>query len=99
MKNPDYPDTLYVSELVAPNTVNTMPGKTMDAFADHGWVNTSSIIGLGDASREVFDKIAALGIDFTDVFEVLESEGVSKFEDAWNELLIATAEQLRAAKG
>ena len=99
VKNPDYPDTLYVSELVAPNTVNTMPGKTMDAFADHGWVNTSSIIGLGDASREVFDKIAALGIDFTDVFEVLESEGVSKFEDAWNELLIATAEQLRAAKG
>ncbi|GAB03528.1 transaldolase [Gordonia amarae] len=99
VKNPDYPDTLYVSELVAPNTVNTMPGKTMDAFADHGWVNTSSIIGLGGASQEVFDKIAALGVDFTDVFEVLESEGVSKFEDAWNELLTATAEQLTAAKG
>ena len=82
-----------------PNTVNTMPGKTMDAFADHGWVNTSSITGLGDASQEIFDKIAALGIDFTDVFEVLESEGVSKFEDAWNELLDATAEQLAAAKG
>lgn len=99
VKNPDYPDTLYVSELVAPNTVNTMPGKTMDAFADHGWVNTSSIIGLGDASQEVFDKITALGIDFADVFEVLESEGVSKFEDAWTELLTATAEQLSAAKG
>ena len=54
---------------------------------------------LGDASQEIFDKIAALGIDFTDVFEVLESEGVSKFEDAWNELLDATAEQLAAAKG
>ncbi|MYR05692.1 transaldolase [Gordonia sp. SID5947] len=99
VKNPDYPDTLYVSELVAPNTVNTMPGKTMDAFADHGWVNTGSIIGLAQESQEVFDKIAALGVDVADVFSVLEDEGVSKFEDAWNELLTATAEQLAAAKG
>ncbi|MEE4022990.1 transaldolase [Gordonia sp. PKS22-38] len=99
VKNPDYPDTLYVSELVAPNTVNTMPGKTMDAFADHGWVNTGSIVGLAPESQEVFDKIAALGIDFVDVFKVLEDEGVQKFEDAWIELLDATAEQLSAAKG
>ncbi len=99
VKNPDYPDTLYVSELVAPNTVNTMPGKTLDAFADHGWVNTGSIVGLGQESQAVFDAIAALGVDFADVFEVLESEGVSKFEDAWNDLLTATAEQLVAAKG
>ncbi len=97
VKNPDYPDTLYVSELVAPNTVNTMPGKTMDAFADHGWVNTGSIIGLAQESQEVFDKIAALGVDTVDVFKVLEDEGVSKFEDAWNDLLNATAEQLSAA--
>ncbi|MDV6310696.1 transaldolase [Gordonia amicalis] len=97
VKNPDYPDTLYVSELVAPNTVNTMPGKTMDAFADHGWVNTGSIIGLAQESQEVFDKIAALGVDTVDVFKVLEQEGVSKFEDAWNDLLNATAEQLSAA--
>ncbi|GAA3715103.1 transaldolase [Gordonia hankookensis] len=99
VKNPDYPDTLYVSELVAPNTVNTMPGKTMDAFADHGWVNTGSIIGLAQESQEVFDKLAALGVDVADVFAVLEDEGVGKFEDAWNELLTATAEQLAAAKG
>ncbi|MGV9671026.1 MULTISPECIES: transaldolase [unclassified Gordonia (in: high G+C Gram-positive bacteria)] len=97
-KNADYPDTLYVSELVAPNTVNTMPGKTMDAFADHGWVNTDSIIGTAAASQETFDAIAALGIDLVDVFAVLEDEGVSKFEDAWNELLDATSEQLSAAK-
>ncbi|MDV7172316.1 transaldolase [Gordonia amicalis] len=97
VKNPDYPDTLYVSELVAPNTVNTMPGKTMDAFADHGWVNTGSIIGLAQESQDVFDKIAALGVDTVDVFKVLEEEGVSKFEDAWNDLLNATAEQLSAA--
>ncbi|MFT4126369.1 MAG: transaldolase [Gordonia sp. (in: high G+C Gram-positive bacteria)] len=98
-KNPDYPDTLYVSELVAPNTVNTMPGKTMDAFADHGWVNTDSIVGLGAASQEVFDAVAAAGVDVDDVFTVLEDEGVSKFADAWNELLTATAEQLATAKG
>ncbi|AFA73314.1 transaldolase Tal [Gordonia polyisoprenivorans VH2] len=97
-KNADYPDTLYVSELVAPNTVNTMPGKTMEAFADHGWVNTDSIIGTSAASQQVFDKIAGLGVDLDDVFVVLEDEGVSKFEEAWNELLAATAEQLDAAK-
>ncbi|MCF3937426.1 transaldolase [Gordonia sp. Z-3] len=99
VKNPDYPDTLYVSELVAPNTVNTMPGKTMDAFADHGWVNTGSIVGLANESQEVFDSLAAVGIDVADVFKVLEDEGVEKFEVSWNELLDATAEQLTAAKG
>lgn len=99
VKNPDYPDTLYVSELVAPNTVNTMPGKTMDAFADHGWVNTGSIVGLANESQEVFDNLAAVGIDVADVFKVLEDEGVEKFEVSWNELLDATAEQLTAAKG
>ncbi len=97
-KNAAYPDTLYVSELVAPNTVNTMPGKTMDAFADHGWVDTGSIVGKAAESQEVFDQIAALGVDIADVFKVLEDEGVEKFEQAWNELLEATGEQLDAAK-
>jgi transaldolase len=94
VKDPAYPDTLYVGELVAPGTVNTMPEKTMDAFADHGEVNTSSIIGQGPASQEVFDKLSAIGIDLTDVFLVLENEGVEKFEASWKELLDATAEQL-----
>lgn len=98
VKNPDYPDTLYVSELVAPNTVNTMPGKTMLAFADHGWVNGESIIGQAKASQEVFDALANVGVDLADVFELLEREGVQKFEDAWNELLTATAEQLQSAR-
>ncbi len=97
-KNPDYADTLYVSELVAPNTVNTMPGKTMDAFADHGWVDTKSILGRAKESREVFDAISAVGVDFSDVFKVLEDEGVTKFVDAWTGLLGATEEQLSAAK-
>ncbi len=97
-KNPDYADTLYVSELVAPNTVNTMPRKTMDAFADHGWVDTKSIVGRAKESREVFDAISAVGVDFSDVFKVLEDEGVTKFVDAWTDLLGATEEQLSAAK-
>lgn len=94
VKDPAYPDTLYVGELVAPGTVNTMPEKTMDAFADHGEVNSESIIGQGPASQEVFDKLSAIGIDLTDVFLVLENEGVEKFEASWKELLDATAEQL-----
>lgn len=94
VKDPAYPDTLYVGELVAPGTVNTMPEKTMDAFADHGEVNPESIIGQGPASQEVFDKLSAIGIDLTDVFLVLENEGVEKFEASWKELLDATAEQL-----
>jgi transaldolase len=96
VKDPAYPDTLYVGELVAPNTVNTMPEKTMDAFADHGVVNTQSIIGQGPASQQVFDAVAAAGVDLVDVFAVLESEGVEKFEASWKELLDATAEQLAA---
>lgn len=98
VKNPDYPDTMYVSELVAPNTVNTVPVKTLDAFADHGWVDTGSIVGRAAESQQVFDDIAAQGVDLDDVFAVLEDEGVSKFEVAWNELIDATAEQLDAAK-
>lgn len=96
VKNPDYPDTLYVTELVAPNTVNTMPEKTLDAFADHGEVIGDAVSGTAAASQEIFDKLTAVGIDLTDVFKILEHEGVDKFEVAWNELLDATAEQLRS---
>jgi transaldolase len=97
VKNPNYPDTLYVTQLAAPNTVNTMPEKTLDAFADHGVVAGDTVSGTEAASQEVFDELTAVGIDLTDVFVVLENEGVDKFEVSWNELLEATAEQLRAA--
>ncbi|MGA9873071.1 MAG: transaldolase [Rhodococcus sp. (in: high G+C Gram-positive bacteria)] len=97
VKDPTLPDTLYVSELVAPNTVNTMPEKTMDAFADHGSVSGDTISGLGAQSQEIFDKLTEIGIDITDVFLVLENEGVQKFEASWGELLEATEEQLRQA--
>ncbi|MGD9621344.1 MAG: transaldolase [Mycolicibacterium sp.] len=99
VKNPDYSDTLYVTELVAPNTVNTMPEKTMDAVADHGVVTGDTVTGRGAESQEVFDQLSAVGIDLADVFKVLEEEGVEKFEKSWQELLDATQVQLDSAKG
>ena len=63
VKNPDYSDTLYVTELVAPNTVNTMPEKTIDAVADHGVITGDTVTGTAGAAQEVFDKLAAVGID------------------------------------
>ena len=98
VKNPDYSDTLYVTELVAPNTVNTMPEKTIDAVADHGVITGDTVTGTGGAAQEMFDKLAAVGIDLPDVFMVLENEGVEKFEKSWQELLEATQGQLDAAK-
>lgn len=97
VKSDAYPDTMYVTELVSPNTVNTMPEKTMDAVADHGEIVGDTVSGKGPESQEIFDRISALGIDITDVFLTLENEGVQKFEAAWNELLEATQEQLRQA--
>ncbi|KKF03108.1 transaldolase [Mycolicibacterium obuense] len=98
VKNPDYSDTLYVTELVAPNTVNTMPEKTMDAVADHGVVTGDTVTGKGAESQEIFDRLSALGIDLTDVFIALEEEGVEKFEKSWQELLEATQGQLDEKK-
>jgi transaldolase len=98
VKNPDYSDTLYVTELVAPNTVNTMPEKTLEAVADHGEVKGDTVKGTADAAQGVFDKLEAIGIDLVDVFKVLEDEGVDKFEKSWNELLKATQAQLDEKK-
>jgi transaldolase len=97
VKNPDYPDTLYITELVAPNTVNTMPEKTIEAVADHGDVRGDTITGTAPAAQELFDKLAAVGVDLPDAFTVLENEGVEKFETSWNELLQETQVQLDAA--
>jgi transaldolase len=94
VKNPDYSDTLYVTELVAANTVNTMPEKTLDAVADHGVVTGDTITGTADAAQGVFDKVSAIGVDLTEVFQVLEDEGVTKFIESWTELLDETQKQL-----
>jgi transaldolase len=98
VKNPDYSDTLYVTELVAPDTVNTMPEKTLDAVADHGRVHGDTIEGTAAESQAVFDNLAAVGVDLTDVFRHLEEDGVQKFEKSWEELLEATQAQLDAQK-
>ncbi|WP_209373111.1 transaldolase [Brevibacterium renqingii] len=86
VKNPDYADTMYVSELVAPNTVNTMPEPTLQAFADHGEVTREITAEDYRAADEVFDALARLGIDYAEVMTVLEEQGLEKFDVSWTEL-------------
>jgi len=98
VKDPAYPSTLYVTELVAPQTVNTMPEKTLDATAEQAQVRGNAISGSYDAANRVLDKLAALGIDYNEIVDLLEVEGVEKFETAWNELLDDMAVALKGAK-
>jgi transaldolase len=94
VKNPDYSDTLYVTDLVVADTVNTMPEKTMDAFADHGEVKGDLVTGKGSDAQELFDQLDAVGIDLPDVFRVLEEEGVDKFKKSWTELVETVEKQM-----
>jgi transaldolase len=87
VKNPDYPDTLYVSELVVANIVNTMPEKTMQAFADHGEVKGDMVTTRYDDARSVMAALGEAGIDYDDVIATLEREGVEKFAKSWDELV------------
>lgn len=98
VKDPAYPATLYVTELVAAQTVNTMPEKTLDATAAEAQVHGDAIAGRYPAANQVLDQLAALGIDYNEVVELLEVEGVQKFDDAWNELLSDMAVALKEAK-
>ena len=98
MKNPDYSDTLYVTELVVADSVNTMPEKTLQAFADHGEVEGDRVANSAAEAQEVFDALERVGVDLTDVFKVLEDEGVQKFEASWHELLDTVKGQLDGAK-
>jgi transaldolase len=85
-KNPDYRDVLYVEELIGPETVDTMPDETIEAFQDHGEVALTLEQGIEDAKR-VFEEVGAAGVDYDDVVRVLEEEGVQKFADSFSELL------------
>jgi transaldolase len=85
-KNPDYPDTIYVDELIGPETVNTMPLETIEAFQDHGTVARTLDTGL-DAAEEVLDALERVGVDYDDVTDTLEREGVEKFSDSFEQLL------------
>ena len=85
-KNPDYPDTMYVDELIGPHSVNTLPDATMDAFSDHGSI-AETITSNVDGARKVLDDLSRLGIDMTSVAQQLEHDGVLSFQQSFNELL------------
>jgi len=85
-KNPEYRDVLYVEELIGPATVNTMPIETVEAFQDHGKVERTIDKDVDEAHR-VFEQLAAVGVDYDDVTDTIEREGVEKFADSFRELL------------
>lgn len=97
VKDPSLPDTLYVTGLVAPNTVNTMPEATLNAVADHGEITGNTIVPNYSESNEVLDAISA-HVSYPEVVEKLEVEGLSKFDVSWEELLQTVREALEQAK-
>lgn len=98
VKDPALPDTLYVTELVAPQLVNTMPEKTMEAVFDHGVVPANSIQGRYEEANLILMAISACGVSYDEATQVLEDEGVSKFIISWNELVETVESALKAAK-
>ena len=98
VKDPSLPDTLYVTGLVAPNTVNTMPEATLNAVADHGEITGNTIVPNYSESNKVLDAIAERGISYAEVVEKLETEGLSKFDVSWEELLQTVREALDNAR-
>jgi transaldolase len=97
VKNPEYSDTMYISELIAPDTVNTMPEKTLMAYADHGGAGTP-VQKSYDEAAAAMQAVADAGIDLDDVFRVLEEEGVQKFADSWDELTESVRAELEDKK-
>jgi transaldolase len=96
-KNPDYRDVIYVEELIAPGTVNTMPESVIHAYAEHGETHPDTITGAYDDARGVFAALESVGVDLADVITTLEREGVEKFEASWQELLGGVQKSLAAA--
>jgi transaldolase len=98
VKDPAYPDTMYVDELIVSDTVNTMPEATLNAEADHGNPTSDSVHGTYDDARKVLADLEAAGVSYDDVVQVLEDEGVDKFEVSWNELLGSVKSELDRLK-
>ncbi|HXA55245.1 MAG TPA: transaldolase [Solirubrobacteraceae bacterium] len=94
-KNPTYPDTVYVEELIGPDTVNTMPEETIRAYQDHGRPRARLQAGVDDA-RKLLDELASVGVDYDDLTDTLEREGVEKFADSFEQLIAALAEKQSA---
>jgi transaldolase len=97
VKDPSLPDTLYVTGLVAPGVVNTMPEKTLEATFDHAEIAGDSITGAYDEAQAVLDGIAKVGVSYQDVVEQLEKEGVDKFAASWTELIESVQGALEAS--
>ena len=87
VKDPNLPDTMYVTELVAPDTVNTMPEATIEATADHGEITSDAVTTNYDDAHHVLDRLEKIGVSYDDVVKVVEDEGVDKFEKSWHEML------------
>jgi transaldolase len=98
VKDPSLPDTLYVTSLAAADVVNTMPEKTLEATFDHGEITGDTISGTYEESNQVLDAVAAQGVSYEEVTDLLEREGVEKFVVSWNELLDTVTAALEAAK-
>jgi transaldolase len=98
-KDPSYDDTMYVVDLVAEGTVNTMPEATLHAIADHGHITGDTIRPNYADAQGVLDALSGVGIDFDDVVKVLEIEGVEKFDVSWNELTESTQQELTRLAG
>ncbi len=99
VKDPAYPDTRYVVDLVGPEVVNTMPEATLRAVAEHGDVPADSLRGSYTQAQEVLDRLAALGVDYDDVVTHLEDDGITKFDAAWDDLAGELATTLRDRRG
>jgi transaldolase len=95
-KNPEYRDVLYVEELIGPETVNTMPQETMEDFQDHGEIRGDTVTKGVKKAHALFDDIAKVGVDYDDVTETLELEGVQKFADSFAELFDGVAKKREA---
>ena len=98
VKDPAYPDTMYVTELVAAQTVNTMPEKTLDAVVDHGRITGDTITGNYAEANEVLDRLEALGISYAEVTDLLEREGLEKFDASWEAVLTGVRDALEKGR-
>ncbi|GIG29426.1 transaldolase [Cellulomonas marina] len=98
VKDPAYPDTLYVQELVVAGVVNTMPAGTLEATEDHAEITGDTVTGRTEESQEVVDRLAALGVSLDEVTEALEVDGLQKFDQAWEQLLGTVRDGLGGAQ-
>jgi transaldolase len=98
-KNPEYRDVMYVEQLIAPGVVNTMPEATIHAFADHGEVPGDTVTGAYEQAQQVLNDLAAIGVEYKDVVDTLERDGVEKFAQSWTELLESMTNQLKSTNG